>query len=201
MPRSYQKLFKQRAVITNLNGKRLPFRVYFDDLAMFFGSFLMFVVLDFFTPYHILNLVMNRWIVIFGSAAGFTYLARKIDPSEKPLAKYLFDVVAYLLRSHVSDGISRIDRRLIWKHGRRRIIPKIKVNASWTHDNVPIPLKVQSGEFSFKSEAYLDVQMKRQQTVFKKAHRLGFGGKHGVRGLAPGHYQVKDRQIRKVEGS
>lgn len=194
MPRSYQKLFKQKIVVTHIGRIKLGFRLFADDLTTFFITALTLLILDSYTPLFLLNYVVNRWLIILGGALLFTCAARKLDPDGKPLVRYLFGVVAYLCRSHVGDGFRRIDRRLARRHGKAtRLVAAAKV--VWTRGDLPLPVTVYGDSWRFTSGTHLDVRLKRGKTVLHKAGRFGRPGRYRVSRLRPGRYEVEDRRL------
>lgn len=195
MPRTYQKLFKQKVVITNLNRRNLGFRLFVDDVVTFFLSGLVFYLIDTFTPMRLLNLVANRWLVILGCAFGFTWLARKLDPDGKPLVKYLVDAVRYPFRSHVSDGFVRKPRTVVWKRGRRTVFRR-GAKVWWTRGNLNLPVAIHARNgFGFESSVHLDVRLGRQTTWFGRPRRLRWPGRYQISALRPGRYRVHGRRL------
>ncbi|WP_029422097.1 conjugal transfer protein [Alicyclobacillus macrosporangiidus] len=198
MPRSYQKLFKQKTVITNLNRHNLGFRLFADDLVTFLLAAFILMLLDSYTPLILVNFVMNRWLFIAGGAFLFTWAARKLDPDGKPLVRYLFGAVAYPFRSHVSDGWTKKARQLVWRRGkvtRRKEAAKVV----WTRGDLPLSVKVYGENWSFESGIHLDVYLRRGRTVLRKAGRFRRPGRHRVSGLRPGRYEIQGRRLLRRE--
>ncbi|AEJ43674.1 TcpE family conjugal transfer membrane protein [Alicyclobacillus acidocaldarius] len=202
MPRTYQKLFKQKAVITNIDRKvRLGFRLYWDDLATFAISWIVFAMLDMASPYRIINLFMNRWVAVTLSAGGFTWLARKLDPDGKSLVKYLYGFVAYPFRSHVSDGFVRKPRTLVWRRGRRSVF-RVCARAWWTRGDLRLPVRIQLRSpttWHFENSVHVDVKLRRRHVDFHPARRMRRPGRYRLVGLRPGTYQVEGRKVTKID--
>lgn len=201
MPRTYQKLFKQKVVITNINRRSLGFRLFADDVVTFFLSGTVFLLLDTFTPFRLLNFVANRWLVILGCAFGFTWLARKLDPDGKPLVKYLLDAARYPFRSHVSDGWTRKARTLVWKQGKLTTFRR-QARAWWTRGDLHLPVEVRvrsSIPFTFQSSIHLDVKLGRRTTRLRRTGRLGWPHFRQINGLRPGVYEISGRTLRRLD--
>lgn len=201
MPRTYQKLFKQKVVITNINRRSLGFRLFADDVVTFFLSGVGFLLLDTLTPFRLLNLVVNRWLLILGCAFGFTWLARKLDPDGKPLVKYLFDAARYPFRSHVSDGWVRKARTLVWRRGKRTVFRR-QARVWWTHGDLHLPVEVRMRSpvpFTFQSSVHLDVKLGRRKTRFQRVGRFRWPRFRQISGLRPGSYEVSQCRVQRLD--
>ncbi|AEJ44313.1 TcpE family conjugal transfer membrane protein [Alicyclobacillus acidocaldarius] len=202
MPRTYQKLFKQKVVVTNIDRKiHLGFRLYWDDLVTFALSWIFFFFFDAFTPYRLFNLFMNRWVVVTLSAAGFTWLARKLDPDGKSLVKYLYGFVAYPFRSHVSDGFVRKPRTLVWHRGRRTVF-HAQARVWWTRGALLLPTRVRTRSaepWTFTNAVHVDVSIGRRQAVFRQPRRLRWPSGRWIIGLRPGMYEVSGRKVTRLD--
>ncbi|MCL6547696.1 MAG: conjugal transfer protein [Alicyclobacillus sp.] len=198
MPRSYQKLFKQKTVVTHIGRMKLGFRLFVDDAVTFAGAAFGLLVLDSYTPLFLLNYIVNRWIVVLGGAFAFTWAARKLDPDGKPLTRYLWGAAAYVFRSHVSDGFVRKPRQLAWRRG-RVTRSKLAARAVWTRGNLPLPVVVVGTRFAFTSGTHLDVTLGRGRAVFRRTGRMRRPRRHRVSGLRPGRYEIAGRRIARLE--
>ncbi|WP_206830145.1 TcpE family conjugal transfer membrane protein [Alicyclobacillus fructus] len=202
MPRTYQKLFRQKAVVTNIDRRiRLGFRLYWDDAFTFALAWILFFFLDIFTPYRLFNLFMNHWLVVTLSAVGFTWLARKLDPDGKSLVKYLYGFVAYPFRSHVSDGFVRKHRMLVWRRGKRTAF-RAQARVWWTRGDLLLPTRVRTRfaePWTFTNDVHVDVRIGRRQVAFQRARRFRWPSGRRISGLRPGVYEVSGRKVTRLD--
>ena len=193
MPRSYQKLFRQQTVHTNINGKPLPVRVTNDQIGTFFISLPIWYIFNKTPLAWLFHIWVNEWVLIFLLSFFTAWAAHKIDPDGKPLPIYLKDAVKYVFRSKVSNGWVQLPRGFA-KRGRRMKF-RTKVKHSWTDLNVPLPAATRGRHLSFESGVYFDVVLRNGRVDFREASRLRFPSRTRFYGLRPGRYQVRDGKL------
>jgi len=199
MPNTYQALFRQEVVITNISGKKIPLVGYlrFSEVAIAAVGTVVFGVLNI-TPVGFVTVgllqaavqfvagnhqfVINVWIAGFVEAAILAFLSRRINPAGKSLHKYLLDGARYMFRRHQTDGFRPVP-------GKRTHRPRVRVQAASTQVDVPLPARigvVASGQLHIHGP--VTVRSQKDGTWIFPAMR-------GEMTTFPGLYEVKRGQL------